>query len=179
MSKRASLWAGIACGVLLCFHAWPAGAQSLPAYGDWQRDSIGVRSALTQFLAAYENLDWEPFAESFAQDAMVFFSAPESPRGVQGKAAALTRFRLVFDGIRRTSGRTSPPFQRLRPTNLAVTRLGEDAVLVTFEVETAERLTRRTIVFARARGDATRWRIRHMHASNAPRSPASGASPGR
>jgi len=39
-----------------------------------------VRAALTRFLTAFENLDWDAFRASFNDDVTVFFPMPEPPQ---------------------------------------------------------------------------------------------------
>jgi ketosteroid isomerase-like protein len=128
-------------------------------------DSADIRTALTRFLIAFENLDWEAFRASFDDQATVFFPSPEPPERFDGRPAYEARFRQVFDEIRRGAP-AGPPFQRLNPEDLQVQQLGTEAALVTFHLRNAERLARRTIVFRKTRGG---WRIIHLHASNVPR----------
>ena len=57
------------------------------------------------------------FMACFAEDATVFFPAPEPQERVTGKAAIGGRFQLVFDAIRKgASG--GPPYHRLQPQDL-------------------------------------------------------------
>jgi ketosteroid isomerase-like protein len=128
-------------------------------------DAADVRTALTRFLVAFENLDWEAFRASFDDRATVFFPSPEPPERVDGRSAYEARFRQVFDEIRRGAP-AGPPFQRLDPEDLHIQQLGREAALVTFHLRNAERLARRTIVFQKTNGG---WRIIHLHASNVPR----------
>jgi ketosteroid isomerase-like protein len=128
-------------------------------------ESAAIRAALTHFLAAFENLDWEAFRASFEDQATVFFPSPEPPERHDGRSAYEDRFRQVFDEIRRGAP-AGPPFQRLAPEDLHIQQLGTDAALVTFHLRNAERLARRTIVFHKTHSG---WRIIHLHASNVPR----------
>jgi ketosteroid isomerase-like protein len=69
-------------------------------------DTAGVEAALRRFLAAFEDLDWEAFRASFADDACVFFPSAATPHRFCGRDLVEARFRRVFDSIRReaTSG---------------------------------------------------------------------------
>ena len=49
-----------------------------------------VRAALTRFLTAFENLDWDVFRASFDDDATAFFPTPEPPQRFEGRAAVAT-----------------------------------------------------------------------------------------
>jgi ketosteroid isomerase-like protein len=121
-----------------------------------------VRAALTRFLAAFENLDWDVFRASFDDDATVFFPTPEPPQRFEGRTAVEAHFQRVFSSIR-ASAPSGPPFQRLVPEDLRIEQIGADAAVATFHLRNEQRLARRTIVFKRtARG----WRIAHLHASN-------------
>jgi ketosteroid isomerase-like protein len=131
---------------------------------DWKVDSTAVHAALIRFLRAFENLDWETFRMSFADDATVFFPIPEPPERATGRPAIEAQFRGVFDHIRRANP-GGPPFQSLVPEDLRIERIGRDAVLVTWHFRNAARLARRTILMRR---DTVGWRIVHLHASNVP-----------
>jgi hypothetical protein len=135
------------------------GAQSTQSV---RADSAAVATALSRFLVAFENLEWEPFRTAFADSATVFHPAASMPGRVTGRAAIDSTFRDVFADIRAhaTSG---PPFHRLSPVDLRIQPLAPGIVLVTFELRNTERLARRTVVFRRERAG---WRIIHLHASN-------------
>ena len=128
-----------------------------------QTDPEG-RAFATAFLHAFESLDLARVGACFADDASVFFPAPEPPARVSGRAAIVQRFEQVFAGIRAASGRSAPPWHELAPVDLQARALGPDAALVTFELRNAQRLARRTLVLRR---QADGWRILHLHASNA------------
>jgi ketosteroid isomerase-like protein len=132
--------------------------------GSADADTAAVRTALTRFLTAFENLDWDAFRASFADDASVFFPVPEPPARADGRGAVEARFRVVFDGIR-AGHPGGPPFHRLTPEDLRIDLIGAAAAIVTFHLRTAERLARRTIVFRRTAGG---WKIAHLHASTVP-----------
>ena len=121
-----------------------------------------VRAALTRFLTAFENLDWDVFRASFDDDATAFFPTPEPPQRFEGRTAVEAQFQQVFRSIR-AAAPSGPPFQRLVPEDLRIEQIGADAAVATFHLRNEQRLARRTIVFKRA---ARRWRIAHLHASN-------------
>jgi len=141
-----------------------ASGSSARADGGWGVDSTAVHAALDRFLTAFENLDWQTFRLSFADNVTVFFPVPEPPQRATGRDAVEAQFRRVFEEIRRANP-TGPPFQRLVPEDLSIEPVARDVVLITFHLRNAERLARRTIVFHR---DASGWRIVHLHASNVP-----------
>jgi ketosteroid isomerase-like protein len=120
------------------------------------------REVAEEFLRVFENLDMESFIEFFAEDATVFFPAPESPMRYNGRGAIREQFQLVFRAIRGDST-AGPPYHRLSPDLLQVKVLGEDAAIVTFHLTSSTRVARRTLVLHR---HDQRWFIAHLHASN-------------
>ena len=136
----------------------------VPTQGhDFDREEQDVRTAVHGFLRAFENLDMPSFIGCFADDATVFFPFPEAAIRFDGKPAIQAHFKQVFDGIRRSSGSSNPPFHRLIPENLQIQPIDDRVAVVTFQMRNAERIARRTLVFQK-RSD--RWLITHLHASN-------------
>jgi len=92
---------GVCLMLLFSFFALPASAQNRPGV---TADSE-VRKTLSDFIQAFDNLDWEKFRTAFADDATVFY-----PRGVpsraDGRAEFEQTFRRVFEQIR--AGRDWP-----------------------------------------------------------------------
>lgn len=149
---RRSLW------LLVVFSALPAKLVGQATV----RDSVALHAAVTQFLQAFENLEWDRFAAAFSDDVTVFFPLPEPPRRFVGRAAVEAQFRRVFTGIR-AGASSGPPYQRLPPVGLQIEMLGDGVGLVSFELRNSERVGRRTFVWRREGGQ---WRIVHLHASN-------------
>ena len=152
----------LACVIIAGF-ASRAEAAKAPASA-WPADSTAVHAALSHFLTAFENLDWEPFRRSFDDSATVFFPPPETQERLTGRAAYEAGFKRIFDAIRPTNP-NGPPYQSLVPEDLRIESLGPEAALVSFQIRNGERIARRTIVF-RKRGD--QWLIAHLHASKKP-----------
>lgn len=121
-----------------------------------------VKQAAQHFLTSFENLDMPAFIACFADDATVFFPAPEPPERVAGKNAVRERFQQVFDAIRRNA-KSGPPYHRLEPQDLEVQVLSADTAVVSFHLRNSERIARRTLVMKKANGV---WLIAHLHASN-------------
>jgi hypothetical protein len=127
-----------------------------------------VEEFIARFLSSFENLDMPVFIRCFADDATVFFPSPEPPERFNGRLAIRNHFQQVFDAIRKSAS-SGPPYHRLVPVDLEVQLLGVDAALVSFDLRNTERLARRTLVLKRVHGA---WLIAHLHASNAPLTPA-------
>jgi len=126
-------------------------------------DTADPRAFVLAFLRAFEDLDLPRFVDCFADDARVFFPAPEPPHRLEGKAAIAERFGRVFASIR-AAATSGPPWHRLEPQGLEVQALATDVAVASFELRSPERIARRTLVLVRG---APGWRIAHLHASNA------------
>ncbi|HKD84614.1 MAG TPA: nuclear transport factor 2 family protein [Terriglobales bacterium] len=119
----------------------------------------GLQQALTDFIRAFDNLDWDRFRASFADDATVFY--PRSfPERADGRAEYEKTFKVFFERIR--DGKSSPPYMDIQPKELKIQRLN-DVAIVTFQLEDRPgMLNRRTLVWQRT---ASGWKIVHLHAS--------------
>lgn len=148
MPRRRSVL--IAC-ILLA--GGPILAQTEPA----SAESEG-RAALAQFLHAFENLDWERFRQSFADDATVFY--PRAfPERANGRAEFEKTFTIVFEQIR---GNQTALYMHIEPRNLTIQLLGETAI-ATFHLDDRPAfLNRRTLVLHKT---PVGWKIVHLHAS--------------
>lgn len=126
------------------------------------QDETEIRGFLDQFIAAFNNLNWESFRNCFADDATVIHPALY-PRRLDGRAAYEPAWKRVFEKTRMDSGRNQPPYMNLQPLDTKVQMTGTIAV-VTFHLKrSAASLGRRTVVLRR---DAGGWKIIHLHASN-------------
>jgi len=119
-----------------------------------------VRQALSQFVQAFDNLDWDRFVSFFSEDATMF-----QPRGfarrAENKGEIESQFRQVFQVIR--GDQTKPPYMEIHPRDLRVQMLGTDVAIVTFHLDDRPSvLNRRTIVWQQTKSG---WKIVHIHAS--------------
>jgi len=118
-----------------------------------------LRSALVQFIRAFENLDWEGFRQSFAEDATVFY--PRAfPQRANGRAEFEKTFRIVFEQIR--GNQTAPPYLHIEPRDLSIQMLGETAIATFHLNDRPGFLNRRTLVLHKTPAG---WKIVHLHAS--------------
>jgi ketosteroid isomerase-like protein len=118
-----------------------------------------VRTTLSEFIQAFDNLDWDRFRNSFADDATVFYPR-EFPHRADGRAEFERTFQHVFEQIR--AGRLRGPYMDLRPLDLKIQIAGEVAI-ATFHLDDRPGfLNRRTIVLHKT---AKGWKIIHLHAS--------------
>jgi len=122
-----------------------------------------VRQAAATLVAAFNDLDWSGFADSWDEDATAFLPLRGQPHRVEGRSAIVAAFKQVFGDLpARMSG---PPYLSIQPREVEVQVQGESAV-VTFHLGDSPPFSRRTLVFARWSG---RWRITHLHGSDPPR----------
>ena len=127
-----------------------------------------VKATLDKFLRAFENGDFETMEASMTPDAYIF------PRAIMAnditKAIDNANYKRIYgldpqmkqviNSIRESGEK--PPFMKLEPKDLKITMLN-DAAIVTFHLENAKSLSRRTIVLAK---NDSKWQIVHIHASN-------------
>ena len=118
-----------------------------------------LQQAISNFIQAFDNLDWETFRMSFTDDATVFF-----PRGIPERATGRTQFEKgftqVFQQIR--GSKTSAPYMQIEPRRVELQRAG-DIAIVTFQLDDRPgMLNRRTLVWQKT---AQGWKIIHLHAS--------------
>jgi ketosteroid isomerase-like protein len=125
--------------------------------------AASVEEALSAFLTAFDNLDWPAFRASFSETATIFHPAPPNIRRIDSPEQFEKAWLAVFERIKRTSGRTSPPYMSLKPLDLRVEKLSEEVALVTFHLVDGRLVNRRTLVF---KHEMNGWKIVHIHASN-------------
>lgn len=118
-----------------------------------------VRKTLADFIRAFDNLDWDRFRASFADDATVFYPR-EFPNRANGRQEYERTFQKVFDRMR--AGRTQGPYMDIQPRDLRLQIAGNVAI-VTFHLDDRPGfLNRRTVVLQK---QPSGWRIIHLHAS--------------
>jgi len=139
--------------VLLLFA--PCGHALAPA----QTEMPAVKAALTSFIEAFDNLDWDKFRCSFEDDATVFY--PRAfPHRASGREEFEKTFRTVFEQIR--GSQTHPPYMHINPIDLQIQLLG-DIAIATFHLDDRPgMLNRRTLVLHKTESG---WKIVHLHAS--------------
>lgn len=148
---------------LLMFAPQLSMSQARPAEGEQEE----IRSFLSEFITAFDNLDWEKFRNAFADDATVFYPRDRA-NCANGRAEVEEHFKHVFEQIR--GGRSKGPYMDLQPRELRMQVLG-DVAIVTFHLDDRPGfINRRTLVL---RKTAAGWKIAHLHASEV----ASAATP--
>ena len=142
-----------------CFICEPVSANK-----DSQKE---VKQAFESFIRAFNNLEWDAFRNTFADDITIF--NPDIPEAsglgrLDGRQQVEASFKSVFAAtLQQASG---PPYLHIVPKNVRVQIYGDSAI-VTFQFERdGFSFGRRTMVFHR---ESAGWRIVHIHASNVAR----------
>jgi len=118
-----------------------------------------VRKTLSDFIQAFDNLEWNSFRSFFADDATVFYPR-EFPHRADGRQDVERYFQKVFDRIR--AGRTQGPYMDIQPRDLKL-QIAGDVAIATFHLDDRSGfLNRRTIVLQKQNSG---WKIIHLHAS--------------
>ena len=127
-----------------------------------------VRDALTKFISAFNNLEWETFRLAFDDSATVFYPRSHTIPGTElvssnrasGRAEIERNFKLVFQQIR--DGKDKAPYMDIQPKDLKIQMFG-DCAIATFHLNDKPGfLNRRTIVMTKSKAG---WKIVHLHAS--------------
>lgn len=144
----------IALALLLLMTPPPSPARKPPVSKERE-----VREALTKFVDAFENLDWEKFRLSFDDNATVFY--PRAfPERANGRAEFEKNFKAGFEQIR--GQKRTPPYLKIEPRDLKI-QIYDDMAIVTFHLDDRPGvLNRRTIALHES---SAGWRIVHLHAS--------------
>lgn len=133
-------------------------SQSRPAQGEQEE----VAKFLSEFITAFDNLDWEKFRNAFTDDATVFYPRERANRA-NGRMEVEEQFKRVFEQIR--AGRSKGPYMDIQPRQLSMQVMG-DLALVTFHLDDRPGfINRRTLVL---RKTVAGWKIAHLHASEVP-----------
>jgi len=132
---------------------------SIVCYAGPPDSAAEVRKTLSDFIQAFDNLEWDHFCAAFSDDATVFYPR-EFPNRVDGRREFERTFQKVFDRIR--AGRTQGPYMDIQPRDLRLQIAGNIAI-VTFHLDDRPGfLNRRTIVLQK---QPSGWKIIHLHAS--------------
>jgi len=145
----------LCCCVLAVFGA---NAQNVASNGN--ADSVAVVNQLNGFIKAFEYLDFEQFKTYFADDVTVFFPPSAMVAGrIDGKDNVMKVFKSFFERVKLT--KKTAPYLDIVPQKTQF-NFYDDIVLVTFELNDANALSRRTILLRKISG---RFLIIHLHAS--------------
>jgi ketosteroid isomerase-like protein len=117
-----------------------------------------LKGTINQFLDAFSHLQLENMMEFFSEEATAFFPVQHHHLRLNGKDAITTAFAKVITGIK-SSGNMSI---RLETEDMKI-QFNNAYAIVTFHIRDSS-LSRRTFLFHKTEG---KWKIEHLHASNA------------
>jgi len=122
-------------------------------------DSVAVQLSVEKFVAAFNTLQWQPFKNSFTEDATIFFPDWEdAPRKVGSKEIEKTWLE-IFPEFKDSANTFKLD---IKPRDMLIQLYGQTAVL-TFHLGNGEKyLARRTLVMVKRKKE---WKIAHLHAS--------------
>jgi ketosteroid isomerase-like protein len=122
-------------------------------------DSVAVQLSVEKFVAAFNTLQWQPFKNSFTEDATIFFPDWEdAPRKVGSKEIEKTWLE-IFPEFKDSANTFKLD---IKPRDMLIQLYGQTAV-VTFHLGNGEKyLARRTLVMVKRKLE---WKIAHLHAS--------------
>jgi ketosteroid isomerase-like protein len=133
--------------------------------GPAEEEQEGIHRFLSEFITAFDNLDWQKFRNAFADDATVFYPRGR-PNRANGRIEVEEYFKHVFEQIR--AGRSKGPYMDIQPRELRIQVLG-DVAIATFHLDDRPGfINRRTLVL---RKTAAGWKIAHLHASEVASAP--------
>jgi len=122
-------------------------------------DSVAVQLSVEKFVTAFNTLQWQPFKNSFTEDATIFFPDWEdAPRKVGSKEIEKTWLE-IFPEFKDSANTFKLD---IKPRDMLIQLYGQTAV-VTFHLGNGEKyLARRTLVMVKRKKE---WKIAHLHAS--------------
>jgi len=122
-------------------------------------DSVAVQLSVEKFVAAFNTLQWQPFKNSFTEDATIFFPDWEdAPRKVGSKEIEKTWLE-IFPEFKDSANTFKLD---IKPRDMLIQLYGQTAE-VTFHLANGEKyLARRTLVMVKRKKE---WKIAHLHAS--------------
>jgi ketosteroid isomerase-like protein len=119
-------------------------------------------AAAASFLEAFNKMDEARFDKFFAPEASMFFPDSRFPQArVEGRGAVLAAFHSFFKRLKESGSHSLD----IVPLDQHIQRYG-DVAIVTFRLDSDDRIGRRSIVFRKA---GSEWLIAHFHASAVPK----------
>lgn len=119
-----------------------------------------LKHALSEFVGAFNDLNWRKFVECFTEDATVFMAYTS----VTTRTSVADAFLPLFERARMLPG---PPYLNIAPEDLQV-EVSREMAFATFHLRglvgrPASEIGRRTAVFRYEHGD---WKMCHLHVSS-------------
>ena len=122
-------------------------------------DSVAVRLSVEKYVVAFNTLQWEPFKNSFTEDATIFFPDWEEAVRKVGIKEIEKTWLEIFPEFKDSANTLKLD---IKPRDMLIQLYGQSAV-VTFHLGSGEKyLARRTLVMVKRKKE---WKIAHLHAS--------------
>ena len=122
-------------------------------------DSVAVQLSVEKFVAAFNTLQWQPFKNSFTEDATIFFPDWEEDVRKVGIKEIEKTWLEIFPEFKDSANTFKLD---IKPRDMLIQLYGQTAV-VTFHLGNGEKyLARRTLVMVKRKKE---WKIAHLHAS--------------
>lgn len=129
------------------------------------KDSIAVMKSVNNFVAAFNNFNWNTFRESFNDDATMFHPFWNQARRIQGRQEIETAWLTIFSEFVET---TNSRKLQISPKDINL-QLFRQTAIVTFHLgDGLNTLSRRTLIMIKKNRS---WKISHLHASSVSKDP--------
>ena len=129
------------------------------------KDSIAVMKSVNNFVTAFNNFNWSPFRESFADDATMFHPFWNQARRMKGRQEIEKAWLTIFPEFGDTNNSRK---LQISPKDINL-QLYRQTAIVTFHLgDGLNTLSRRTLVMTKKKRS---WKIAHLHASSVSKDP--------
>lgn len=129
------------------------------------KDSIAVMESVNNFVTAFNNFNWAPFRESFADDATMFHPYWSQARRIQGRQEIEKAWLTIFPEFGDINNSRK---LQISPKDIHL-QLYQQNAIVTFHLgDGLNTLSRRTLLMIKEKGN---WKIAHLHASSVTKDP--------
>jgi len=123
-------------------------------------DTTAVMKAATDFVVAFNNLDWPTFRASFTEDVTIFNPFWKQASRIEGQQEAEAFWLTIFPEF---DDPKSTRKLQINPKDLKIQLYGQTAI-VTFNLgDGVNKISRRTLVMV---NKDSSWKIAHLHASS-------------
>lgn len=129
------------------------------------KDSLDVMKSVNNFVNAFNNFNWTPFRESFADDATMFHPYWSQARRIQGRQEIEKAWLTIFPEFGDINNSRK---LQISPKDIHL-QLFQQTAIITFHLgDGLNSLSRRTLLMIKQKGS---WKIAHLHASSVTKDP--------
>lgn len=124
------------------------------------KDSVAVMQSTTDFVTAFNNLDWATFRASFTDDVTIYSPFWNQASRIEGRQEVEAFWLTIFPEFEDPENTRK---LRISPRDIKIQLYGQTAI-VTFHLgDGVNRISRRTLVMIK---EMDNWKIAHLHASS-------------